>query len=277
MAYMNKACAVDLARKCSSSTGRIRLVALKWKGTLLIPITLRVSGLYPIPTHHGIPFGELASYFNEQFSIECDLVRVEMDGWKWVCLITDTVIYRGFHHLQLTTGLDMMLLYPEEHQLSREKLSEYLRMTAPLQTVGAPFIDGEQFQDEVNALGITGVRARAISFTPTYQKFTGELCEGIQLHISDRLTFKPLNALVNVLAVIAKLYPKELKFLEYGSLKHPMFDLLAGQCTIASGIDHFFNGFFNGRDHLLNGKCNRLIFFIHGVQYFFYGHFIQCL
>jgi len=188
-------------------------------------------GLYPIPNRHGMTVGELASYFNEEFSIHCDLVVVEMNGWKRESFFTD-INLPWIPPSPNTTGLNMMLLYPGTCLIEGTNLSEGRGTTQPFEIVGAPFIDGEQLQDEVNALGLSGVRARALSFTPTYQKFTGELCEGIQLHINNRQTFKPLHAFVHVLAVIARLYPKELKFLEYGSLKHPMFDLLAGNSNL---------------------------------------------
>lgn len=126
----------------------------------------------------------------------------------------------------------MMLLYPGTCLIEGTNLSEGRGTTQPFEIVGAPFIQGEQLQDEVNSMALGNVRARAMSFTPTYQKFAGEACEGIQLHITDRQSFQPLQTFVRILVVIAKLYPKELKFLEYGSLKHPMFDLLIGNAQL---------------------------------------------
>ncbi|MGB3260134.1 exo-beta-N-acetylmuramidase NamZ family protein [Paenisporosarcina sp.] len=230
MAYMMEACA--RTRKKMFVLDRPNPIGgVEVEGNFIDSDYASFVGLYPIPNRHGMTVGELASYFNEEFSIHCDLVVVEMDGWKRECFFTD-INLPWIPPSPNTTGLDMMLLYPGTCLIEGTNLSEGRGTTQPFEIVGAPFIDGEQLQDEVNALGMSGVRARALSFTPTYQKFTGELCEGIQLHISDRHTFKPLHAFVHVLAVIARLYPKELKFLEYGSLKHPMFDLLAGNSNL---------------------------------------------
>lgn len=188
-------------------------------------------GMYPIPNRHGMTVGELSLYFNEVFAIHCDLKVIQMVGWQRESFFHETGL-PWIAPSPNTTNLDMMLLYPGTCLIEGTNLSEGRGTTQPFEIVGAPFIQGEQLQDEVNSMGLGNVRARAMSFTPTYQKFTGEPCEGIQLHITDRQSIQPLQTFVRILAVIAKLYPNELKFLEYGSLKHPMFDLLAGNTQL---------------------------------------------
>lgn len=230
MAYMMEACA-RTGKKMFVLDRPNPIGGIEVEGNFIEADYTSFVGLYPIPNRHGMTVGELASYFNEEFSIHCDLVVVEMEGWKRDSFITETNL-PWIPPSPNTTGLDMMLLYPGTCLIEGTNLSEGRGTTQPFEIMGAPFVDGEQLQDEVNALGLAGVRARALSFTPTYQKFTGELCEGIQLHITNRQTFKPLHVFVRVLAVIAQLYPNKLKFLEYGSLKHPMFDLLSGNAHL---------------------------------------------
>jgi uncharacterized protein YbbC (DUF1343 family) len=234
MAYMMEACA---------RTGKQFIIldrpnpigGIEVEGNFVETDFTSFVGLYPIPNRHGMTVGELALYFNEEFTIHCDLVVIEMEGWKRDCLITETNL-PWIPPSPNTTSLEMMLLYPGTCLIEGTNLSEGRGTTQPFEIIGAPFIDGEQLQDAVNALGLTGVRARALSFTPTYQKHAGELCEGIQLHISNRQTIQPLNVVVHILAIIAKLYPQELRFLEYGSLKHPMFDLLAGNADLRKAL-----------------------------------------
>ena len=60
--------------------------------------------------------------------------------------------------------------------------------------------------------------------------------DGIQLHITDRRGFKPLTSVIHILALVAELYPEELVFLEYGNLKHRMFDLLAGTDRLRAAL-----------------------------------------
>ncbi len=234
MAYMMEACA---------RTGK-RMIVLDRpnpiggeivEGNLVNPDYTSFVGLYPIPNRYGMTVGELATLFNEEFHIQCELEVVPMEGWSRNSFHTETGL-PWIPPSPNTTSLDMMLLYPGTCLVEGTNLSEGRGTTQPFEIIGAPFIDGEKLQDEVNALGLEGVRARALAFTPTYQKYNGELCEGIQLHITDRRKFRPVESVAQILAVIATMYDEELEFLEYGNLRHPMFDLLAGNDALRQGL-----------------------------------------
>jgi uncharacterized protein YbbC (DUF1343 family) len=43
----------------------------------------------------------------------------------------------------------------------------------------------------LNAVGLPGVRFRPHWFKPTFQKHSGQVCGGVQLHVTDRLAFRP--------------------------------------------------------------------------------------
>ncbi|HSJ37609.1 MAG TPA: DUF1343 domain-containing protein [Planococcus sp. (in: firmicutes)] len=195
-------------------------------------------GLYPIPNRHGMTAGELALYFNETFHIGCELQVVPMEGWQRGMLFPETGL-PWIPPSPNTTGLDMTLLYPGTCLIEGTNLSEGRGTAQPFEIIGAPFIDGVRLQDAVNGLGLEHVKARAVSFTPAQSKHAGEACEGIQFHIGDRRRFEPLASVIRVLVLIADMYPEELVFLEYGNLKHRMFDLLAG-------TDRLRNSLING-------------------------------
>lgn len=192
-------------------------------------------GLYPIPNRHGMTIGELATYFNEVFGIRCKLEVVGMDGWKRHVFFHETGL-PWVAPSPNTTSAHMMLLYPGTCLLEGTNLSEGRGTTQPFEVIGAPFIDGEKLQDRVNALGIETIRARATAFTPTYQKYAGEYCEGIQLHVTEPRRIQPLQTFIAVLSEIMEMYPAHVEFLTYGSLKHPMFDLLAGNAKLRNGL-----------------------------------------
>lgn len=102
----------------------------------------------------------------------------------------------------------------------------------------------------MNALGLEGVRARAITFTPTYQKYNGQLCEGIQLHITNHREFRPVASITQVLSVITTMYADKIECLEYDNLRHPMFDLLTGNDALRHGLQ-------NGKIHPYIEQCSR--------------------
>jgi len=234
MAYMMEACAWKGKRMIVLDRPN-PIGGTKVEGNLIAPDFTSFVGLYPIPNRHGMTIGELAAYFNEAFTINCPLTVVEMQGWKRDNMLPDLNL-PWVPPSPNVTSLDMMLLYPGTCLLEGLNLSEGRGTAQPFEMLGAPFIDGERLQDAVNELGLQHVKARAAVFTPTYQKYAGEVCQGIQLHVLDRRNIDPVKTMVQILNVLFKLYPDDISFLEYGSLKHPMFDLLAGNSTLRNGL-----------------------------------------
>ena len=81
---------------------------------------------------------------------------------------------------------------------------------------------------------------RDVAFEPTFHKWTGEVCYGFQLHITDRQAFQPYFTTLALLWVIRRLYPEQFSGrqppYEYES-KRPPIDLLIGNAAIREGID----------------------------------------
>ena len=57
-----------------------------------------------------------------------------------------------------------------------------------------------------------GVFFRPQYFKPMFQKHAGEVCAGLQLHITDRDQFKPLLTTLALLRAIAEIYPDQLQW-----------------------------------------------------------------
>ncbi len=95
-------------------------------------------------------------------------------------------------------------------------------------------------------MGLKGIKARYIRFTPLYSRYEGEECKGIQLHVMDRNALDPIAAALRLLELIVKEHGEELVF---GS-NYGHFDLLMGNETvrthviqgdIAAHIEHWRN------------------------------------
>ena len=50
-------------------------------------------GNYPIPVRYGLTMGELACLFNKEFSIDCDLEIVKLEGWNRKLYFDETDLY----------------------------------------------------------------------------------------------------------------------------------------------------------------------------------------
>jgi uncharacterized protein YbbC (DUF1343 family) len=58
------------------------LGGLAVEGNILRPECASFVGLYPLPMRHGLTFGELALYVNNEAGIGADLEVVPMLGWR---------------------------------------------------------------------------------------------------------------------------------------------------------------------------------------------------
>lgn len=138
----------------------------------------------------------------------------------------------------------MTILYPGTCLIEGTNVSEGRGTTRPFEYVGAPYIDGYSLAKKFNEKKLPGIIARPISFVPFYQKHEGKVCEGVQLHVTERKTLRSLETGLTLIALIAELYPDDFSFIQHENKRY-FFDLLAGtdrlrQQIIAQDIRPFF-------------------------------------
>ncbi|HEX7307343.1 DUF1343 domain-containing protein [Lentzea sp.] len=172
-------------------------------GPQLDPAYATGVGLKPIVQQHGMTVGELARLFAGEFGVRTGLDVVDVRDWR---------------RDQLDTGLpwvppspnmptqDTAFAYPGTCLFEGTVLSEGRGTTRPFETVGAPGIDW-RWAEALNALGLRGVRFRETYFSPTFNKFQGQTCGGVTLHVTDAARFDAIRAAVAMLITAKSLYP----------------------------------------------------------------------
>ena len=78
----------------------------------------------------------------------------------------------------------------------------------PFELLGAPWIDGRKLASHLNARTIQGVRFLPVDFTPKRDRFAGQVCHGVQLHLLDRQALDSPGLGVELVTALWKLYPK---------------------------------------------------------------------
>lgn len=197
------------------------------EGNVLEPQFRSFVGLYPIPNRHGLTIGELALLYTHEFGISCDVTVVPMEGWERDMYFDETGLF-WVPPSPNTTGLDMCTLYPGTCLIEGTNLSEGRGTTRPFEIAGAPFVDGYALAKQFNERKVSGVLARPVSFVPTYQKYKGRRCEGVQLHVEDREKINAFQVGITLLETVAALYPDQFSFREAERGRARFFDLLAG-------------------------------------------------
>jgi uncharacterized protein YbbC (DUF1343 family) len=136
--------------------------------------------------------------------------------------------------------VDTALVYPGMCLLEGTNVSEGRGTTRPFEIVGAPFVDGYKLAERLAGDTLPGVRFRPLSFRPTFHKFAGQVCGGVQLHVVDRTAFQPYRTGVAMLRALHLLVGEAFRWrtekYEFVS-NRPAIDLLTGGAEIRLGID----------------------------------------
>ena len=169
------------------------------EGEPLVPGFESFVGQFPIPMRHGMTIGELARLFNERFAIGADLNVARMEGWTREIYFDDT----GLHWVMTSPNiptLDTAIVYPGTVLFEGTNISEGRGTTRPFELVGAPWIRAERLASAMKARRLPGVFFRATMFQPTFHKHAQQPCGGVQIHVVDRLSFRPVLTGVALLA-----------------------------------------------------------------------------
>jgi uncharacterized protein YbbC (DUF1343 family) len=212
------------------------LGGMKVEGPVLDSKYSSFVGMYPIPLRHGMTVGELALLFNKEFGIGADVTVVKMKGWKRSMYYDDTGLQWVLPSPNMPT-LDTALVYPGAALIEGTNVSEGRGTTKPFELIGAPFIDSIELAEKLNALYLPGVIFRPASFTPTFSKHSGKLTHGIQIHVTDRYAFKPVETGLSIVKTIHDLYPGQFAFSQENSQGISYFDQLIGNGWVRQAIE----------------------------------------
>ena len=208
-------------------------------GNILEPEYASFVGQFPLPTRHGMTVGELAQLFNEHFKIDCDLEVIPMIGWKREFWHDDTDAPWVLPSPNMPT-LDAATVFPGAVHFEGTQVSEGRGTTKPFELIGAPYIDPDDYADQLNSLGLAGVYFRSCVFQPTFQKHAGVSCGGVQTHVIDRDSFEPWIAGIAMAKFAHDMYPNEFRWkeppYEYVFDKNP-FDVISGTAKIREAFE----------------------------------------
>jgi len=209
------------------------------EGNVADPTFASFVGLYPLAIRHGLTIGEIASYLNEHHRIGCRLTVVPMRGWRRRMLWEDTGLPWVPPSPNMPT-LDTALVYPGGCLVEGTNLSEGRGTTRPFEWIGAPYLDADRYAAALERERLPGVRFRPARFQPTFHKWAGKLCGGVQIHVTDAARFKPFLTGLAEIAVARRLAPRGFEWrrppYEFERKRMPI-DILCGTDTIRRAIE----------------------------------------
>jgi uncharacterized protein YbbC (DUF1343 family) len=192
-----------------------------------------------IPLCHRMTIGEMALWIKVKYYLNCDLNIVWMNNWKRNSLFNETGIPWILPSPNMPT-LNTALVYPGMVLIEALNLSEGRGTTIPFELFGSPFIDPEKLKKNLDEKKIPGCLFRVHSFIPTFNKFAGSVCHGLQVHVTDPSVFYPVVTAYEIFdSIIETSPPGSLIFrdppYEYEHKLMP-FDILSGDSVMRSSL-----------------------------------------
>ncbi|MGM0595611.1 MAG: exo-beta-N-acetylmuramidase NamZ family protein [Myxococcota bacterium] len=195
-------------------------------------------GLRSVPVRHSLTIGEILSLFlkKQGFVDGFDLIRCK--GWKREFFHEDTNLpwvmpspnMPSLHAARLYSGMCL---------LEATNLSEGRGTTRPFEIFGAPYLDQEEFLKEMPVF--SDIVLRKVKFKPMFQKHSGRICNGFQIHYQDKAFSRNWLLGLTLVATAAKLYPERFNWRKqpYEFVKEiPAVDLLTGSSTFREMVEN---------------------------------------
>ncbi len=194
-------------------------------------------GGYGLAQRHGLTLCEFVRYLTREYVPAAPIRYAWMDGYT-----RDT----RFEHTGLPwkqpspnlPSIETARVYPGTCLFEGTTVSEGRGTTRPFEIIGAPWVRAEELRDALSELLLPGVAFSTEDFTPTFSSFAEEACRGVQLHVTDPETFRPLYTGVHMIIAIKEHAPEHFSWRPLWEDPSRSFaDRLAGGDTFRRLVD----------------------------------------
>ena len=159
---------------------------------------------------HGMTVGEVARYFNGELlrdaggAVLDEVQVVQVEGWEPEMLFAETGLPWTMPSPNMPTA-DTALLYYGTGMFEATNMSEGRGTTRPFELIGAPYAD-HRWAATLNERELPGVEFREAYFNPTFSKHQGEVCAGVQVHITDPQAVSSIEVATHMMTAARDLY-----------------------------------------------------------------------
>ena len=196
-------------------------------------------GHFPIPMRHGLTLAELASLYNEVFEIGAPLQVFSMSGWTRGMLFRQT----GLHWVPPSPNLptpESTLVYPGQVILEGTNLSEGRGTTTPFELWGSPYLEPELILEFLENRPLPGLQLRPARFTPSFDKWSGQSCNGFQIHLTDPEIYRPYTTSLTLLQAVMTSHSEEFQWnpppYEY-EFNHLPIEIILGSADLHTQLE----------------------------------------
>jgi len=172
------------------------------EGPMLDPDKTAFVAYFPVPVRYGLTIGELAQLFNTEKHIDCELHVIAMKNWHRKYFYQNTGV-RWIPPSPNLRSLDAAILYPGLEILQSAKVSVGRGTESPFEEFGAPWLNGQEVADDLNARNLPGVRFKVSGL------YAGQHCGGVSIRVTDRAAVRSMRVGLEIASVLEKSYPNK--------------------------------------------------------------------
>jgi uncharacterized protein YbbC (DUF1343 family)/CubicO group peptidase (beta-lactamase class C family) len=162
-------------------------------------------GYLPMPIRHGMTMGELARLYNGEKTLHADLTVIAMENWRRDYWYDETGL-PWVNPSPNMRNLNQATLYPGIGMIEYSNISVGRGTDQPFEQIGAPWINGRQLAERLNARRLAGIRFYPITFTPKSSKYANEDCQGVFMVVTNRGALQPVRIGIEIASALFALY-----------------------------------------------------------------------
>lgn len=193
-----------------------------------------------IPLCHRMTIGEMALWLKMKYFPHCELEVIRMKNWVRTSLFSETGLPWVLPSPNMPTEKSA-IVYPGTVLIEALNISEGRGTTIPFELFGSPAIDAEKLKSDLVSRNIPGCAFRVHGFIPAFHKFSGEYCNGLQIHVTDVDKYRPVETSLEIFDAVIETCPGALVFknppYEYEYRLIP-FDILSGDSGMRETLLH---------------------------------------
>ena len=194
-------------------------------GPMLLPEYFTFVGGARIPLCHRLTMGEMALLLQKEYFPSLELNVVWMENWWRNSFWPETSLPWVLPSPNMPTP-DTAAVYPGMVLLEATNMSEGRGTTRPFEIVGAPYFRMREIKEILQRERLEGCFFREHAFIPTFQKWKGEYCGGVQVHVTDLRKCNPVLVTVALLLAVKRIAGADFQFkeppYEYETEKMPL-------------------------------------------------------
>ncbi len=193
-------------------------------------------GLRSVPVRHALTLGELVTDAARDEGLT-NVTVIPMEGWRRAMRWRDTGLPWVLPSPNMPTD-DTAAVYPGGCLLEGTNLSEGRGTTRPFELWGAPWLDALAAAKHLQTHAGDGCIGRVMTYRPMFHKHAGVTCRGVQVHVTDRDTFRPYRAYLALIDAARRCEGFRWRTERYEFVDdRPAIDLLTGDRAVRLAID----------------------------------------